>query len=110
MYIEDTHCKECGKSSKEHCPCDSCYFFECTCEIFQVKVSVLLPIFDPDSYHREDRLTGEISLDRETFTKSLDSHSKDWLKVAHQRRTKSANARKAKERRQAKKLLKELNI
>jgi len=111
MYVEATHCKECGKSRARHCPCGSCYFFECVCEDLTVNVRLTLPVFDPTSmYQFFDGLTGQITLDRETFFKSLDIDSKEWLKDAHRRRNKQKNARKAKERREAKKLLKELNI
>lgn len=111
MYTEATHCKECGRSSIDHCSCKACYFFECTCEFLQVKVGISLPIFDSTSmYVSHNGLTGQIALDRDTFFKALDTDSADWLKEAQKRRKKVENARKAKERREAKKLLKEFNI
>ena len=111
MYTEATHCKECGRSSEEHCKCQSCYFFECVCETLEVIVDIALPFFDPNSiYQPLNRLTGQIALDRDIFFEALDWDSKEWLKEAKRRRKKVENARKAKERREAKKVLKQLNI
>ena len=111
MYTEATHCKECGRSSEVHCKCQSCYFFECVCETLEVIVDIALPFFDPNSiYQPLNRLTGQIALDRDIFFEALDWDSKEWLKEAKRRRKKVENARKAKERREAKKVLKQLNI
>ena len=112
MYTEATHCKECGRSSEEHCKCQSCYFFECVCETLEVIVDIAFPFMgDGDSiYQPLTRLTGQIALDRDIFFEALDWGSKEWLKGAKRRRKKVENAQKAKERREAKKLLKEFNI